>query len=330
MNNLQPPLVSIVTPSYNQGEFLEYAILSVLGQDYPNVEYLIVDGDSKDGSLEIIKRYASRVSWWVSEPDRGQAEAINKGLQRARGEIVAWLNSDDLYLPGAISGAVLAFQAHPTAGMVYADAITIDEKGCPIKWLQFPDWGLEHLIGFRIICQPAVFIRRAVLEQVGLLDERYHYMLDHQLWIRLARKAPVVHVPTVWAASRYHLRAKNVSQAEGFAHETLRILAWMQTQPDLLAIFRRHRRQIMAGAYRLHGRYLLEAGRATQALQSYVRALFYSPAYVLRHWHRIGYALLSSMKVEGLAMSIARMRRTSRPDLSAIPGLAGWYGLCLK
>lgn len=213
------PLVSIVTPSYNQAAFLGQTIDSVLGQDYPNLEYLIADGGSTDGSLEIIERHADRLAWWVSEKDSGQAEAINKGLQRARGEIVAWLNSDDLYLPGAISQAVEALQRNPDLGLVYGEAISIDQDGRPLGRFKFGDWGLTDLICFRIICQPAVFMRRSVLEQAGFLDPKFHFMLDHQLWIRMARLAPIAHQPVdlnlvgcpavgLWAAARQHPGAK--------------------------------------------------------------------------------------------------------------------------
>ena len=113
------PLVSIVTPSFNQARFLEATLRSVLEQDYPNIEYLVVDGASTDGSVEIIRRYADRLTWWVSEKDNGQSEAINKGMRRARGEFIGWLNSDDIYLPGAVSAAVSAFLSHPQAGLIY-------------------------------------------------------------------------------------------------------------------------------------------------------------------------------------------------------------------
>src|SRR3989337_3125219 len=126
---IDKPLVSIVTPSYNQGSFLEETIRSVLGQDYPHLEYIIVDGGSSDGSGEIIQRYSDRLAWWISEPDQGQTDAINKGFSRAKGEIFAWLNSDDTYLPGAVSEAVSFLSSHPEVGMVYGDANLIDDSG---------------------------------------------------------------------------------------------------------------------------------------------------------------------------------------------------------
>lgn len=322
-------LISIITPSYNQAAFLESTIRSVLAQDHGEVEYLVVDGGSTDGSVEIIRRYEHRLAWWVSERDSGQAEAINKGLARARGEVVAWLNSDDIYLPGALAGTAAAFAADPTLGLVFGDALTIDAAGQPLNTLAFGDLGLAELARFRIICQPAVFMRRAVLERAGYLDRSYHYMLDHHLWLRLARLAPIRHLPCLWAAARYHTGAKNVSQAPGFGREALRVLDWLRSDPAWAEVWARDRRRIEAGAYRLNARYLLDGGQPTPALRSYGRALRRDPGFTLQHWHRITYALLSLVGGRGLAGWYYRLRPNRRPDLSALPGLAGWPGLDL-
>ena len=301
-------LVSIITPSYNQASYLEQTILSAIEQDYSPLEYLIVDGGSEDGSLEIIRKYAGRLAWWVSEPDAGQAEAINKGLARARGEIVAWLNSDDLLLPGAVARAVSALESNPELGMVFGDAISIDARSQPLNRLAFNDWGLPEFMRFRIICQPAAFMRKATLDRAGYLDPSFHYLLDHHLWIRLARLAPVEHIPAALAAARQHPEAKNVSQAAGFGREALRILEWMENQPDLAPLVKRDRRRIEAGAQRLNARYLLDGGMPAPALRAYASALVRSPGFTLQHGHRILYALLSLAGGKSLAGLYYRLR----------------------
>jgi hypothetical protein len=330
------PLVSIITPSYNQAAYLEATIRSVLGQDYAPLEYLIVDGASQDGSLQIIQRYASRLAWWVSEPDHGQADAINKGFKHARGEIVAWLNSDDLYLPGAVRSAVESLQANPQAGMVYGEAVTIDPTGRPLNWLAFGDWGLRELMNFRVICQPAVFMRRALLEKAGYLDASFHYMLDHHLWLRMARLAPIQHVPQLWAADRHHPAAKNVAQAAGFGWETLRLVDWMRSQPDLATRLQADRRHVLGGAYRLRARYLLDGSQPGAALLSYFKALWYWPAFAWGHKHRMAYALASwlgsAQRADWLAGRISGRVSTPPdrlPQLSGLPGIQDWPGLSL-
>jgi glycosyltransferase involved in cell wall biosynthesis len=336
------PLVSIITPSYNQAPFLEQTIQSVLSQGYSPLEYIVVDGASSDGSLEIIRRYAERLAWWASEPDSGQAEAINKGLRRAQGEVVAWLNSDDLYLPGAIASAVHALQAEPGLGMVFGDAITIDAQGGPLNKLVFGEWGLSELIRFRIICQPSVFMRRRFLEQVGLLDNSYHFLLDHHLWVRMARRAPLRYLGalgvqggfTPLAAARYHPGAKNVVLAAKVGGEIERLLDWMQNQPDLAALIAANRRQVFGGAYRLTARYLLDGGLPAQALRYYWKACLSWPSYALKHAHRMAYAALCLL---GLDSPVDSLRDSStlkgRQQLSAelrASGLANWPGLCLE
>jgi len=287
------PLVSIITPSFNQGAFLEETILSVLEQDYTNLEYLVVDGASTDGSVDIIRRYQDRITWWISEPDSGQAEAINKGLAHAKGEIVAWLNSDDTYRPGAIRAAVDALLQNPAAGFVYGNLDSIDQDGELFNTITYQQHDLADLLSFRIIGQPSVFMRKSALERAGELDPSYHFLLDHQLWLRIARSAELKYVPEVWAAARHHPGAKNVAQASGFSEETARILEWAQGESDLAEQIEANKNKVRAGAQRLIARYLLDAGEAWRALKAYGHAFLAGPSYTLKHAGRILFAILS-------------------------------------
>lgn len=294
------PLVSIITPSYNQAAYLEATIQSVLGQDYPNLEYIVVDGGSSDGSPAIIEKYADRLAWWTAEPDQGQADAINKGLRRATGEVVAWLNSDDIYLPGAVEQAAAALQAGPALGLVYGDLRSIDAAGKHFHTIRFQQYDLGDLLAFRIIGQPAVFMRREVLMQTELLSLKYHYLLDHHLWVQMAAKAGMQYIPQEWAAARHHSQAKNISQAAGFGVEAYRILDWAQKQPDLAKVIAENPGRAWGGAHRLNARYLLEGDFPKRALRFYWQALLADPGYTLKHWHRILYALLSMLGLGGL------------------------------
>lgn len=321
--------ISIITPSFNQAVYLEDTICSVLAQDYPHLEYLIVDGGSTDGSVDIIRRYENQLTWWVSERDNGQAHAINKGLRRATGDIVAWLNSDDFYLPDALFGALAAFQADPDVVLVYGNAISVNALGRPLNRFVFGNWGLDDFLRFRIICQPAVFMRRDAVLEAGLLDESYHFLLDHHLWIRLAQLGNVQHIPLYWAAARQHPQAKNVAHAARFGQEIYRILEWAQTQPDLAARIRQNSRAVWGGAHRLSARYLLDGGAAAQSLWVYLRAFGCAPRYTMQHWHRIVFAILSLVGLRGFGEWL-QQRRPERPsDLSADPRLQRWHGLKL-
>ena len=218
------PLVSIVTPSFNQAAYLEETIQSVLSQDYAPLEYIIIDGGSSDGSLEIIQRYAEHLAWWVSEADRGQTDAINKGFARAQGEIFAWLNSDDTYLPGAISRAVAYLQENPEAGMVYGDANLVDENGKVIG--KFPaaqtDYGRLRQ-GYVHIPQQAAFFRAALWRQVGPLDPTFYFAMDYDLWVRLARISALHYRPETWANFRLHGGGKSVAADDRCWPEMLRV-----------------------------------------------------------------------------------------------------------
>ncbi|GAB4498168.1 MAG: hypothetical protein OHK0052_11060 [Anaerolineales bacterium] len=203
MNN--PPLVSIVTPSYNQARFLEQTIQSVLSQDYPQVEYWVMDGGSNDGSVDILRKYDAQLAGWVSERDKGQTDAINKGFARATGQIFAWLNSDDYYYPGAIRAAVDFLQANPAVGMVYGNADLVDESGTRLG--DFPARQTDYarlLTGSVHIPQQAAFWRADLWRQIAPLDESFYFAMDYDLWVRLAKLAPIVYTPQKWAAFRLH------------------------------------------------------------------------------------------------------------------------------
>ncbi len=227
-SQLQPlspnPLVTIVTPSYNQASFLEETIRSVLNQDYPRIQYLIIDGGSTDGSLEIIQKYESQLAMWVSEPDQGQTDAINKGFALAGGEILAWLNSDDTYLPGAVAEAVQALQAHPQAGMVYGDANLVDEAGSILG--RFPARQVDYRQlrrGSVHIPQQAAFFRMDLWRQVGPLDPTFFFAMDYDLWVRLAKESELVYNPRQWANFRLHSHGKSVISDDRCWPEMLRV-----------------------------------------------------------------------------------------------------------
>ncbi|GIV64217.1 MAG: hypothetical protein KatS3mg045_1556 [Bellilinea sp.] len=217
-------LVSIITPSYNQARYLEETMRSVLEQDYPHIEYIVVDGGSTDGSREIIEKYADRLAWWVSEKDRGQTEAINKGFGRARGEVLAWLNSDDTYQPGAVRDAVEFLQQNPQVGLVYGDANYIDEHGRVIGRFPAAQTDYRRLRqGYVHIPQQAAFFRADLWRKVGPLDESFYFAMDYDLWVRLAREAPIVYHPRLWANFRLHSDAKTIAADDRCWPEMLRV-----------------------------------------------------------------------------------------------------------
>jgi glycosyltransferase involved in cell wall biosynthesis len=217
------PCVSIITPSYNQAQFVEETILSVLNQDYPDIEYIIVDGGSTDGTLDILRRYQDRITW-LSEPDRGQADGINKGFRMAQGEVLAYLNSDDLYLPGAVRTVVEYFAAYPQIGLAYGDCRVIGPDGKPLGLISAPEPNVKRLIHLaEFIPQPAAFWRRSVIERVGLLDEDLQYALDYDFFIRAARAFPIARISQPLAAFRLHGVSKTVSGEDPHWQECLAV-----------------------------------------------------------------------------------------------------------
>ena len=225
------PLVSIITPSFNQARYIEATIRSVLGQDYPRIEYIIVDGGSTDGTVDVIKKYEGKgevtpsLAWWVSEKDKGQTDAINKGFARAKGEILAWINSDDTYEPGAISAAVKYLQEHPEVGMVYADCNFINEEGNMIG--KFGSAQTDYRLlrqGYVHIPQQTMFFRADLWKQVGPLDPSFYFAMDYDLWTRIASRSQIKYLPgQTWANFRLHTSGKTIAADDRCWPEMVRV-----------------------------------------------------------------------------------------------------------
>ncbi len=219
------PRVSIVTPSYNQAQFIEETIRSVLLQGYPDLEYIIIDGGSTDGSVEIIRKYEPWLAYWVSEKDRGQSEAINKGFARATGEIVAWLNSDDTYCPDAISQSTITFHNYPEVGVVHGDCDMVSPTGELWHKLRGRDSQLENVILCDVsIPQPSVFFKHMVYDVVGPLNTELHYVMDFDLWLKMWSHFPTKHVSQVWSTYRMSDHSKSVSQVTNFLPEVAEVV----------------------------------------------------------------------------------------------------------
>ena len=217
------PEFSIVTPSFNQGRFIRDAITSVLSQEGVTVEYLVFDGASTDGTVEILREYSDRLRF-VSEPDRGQAHAVNKGFRFASCEYVGWLNSDDLYTPGALRAVGDFLSANPDVDIVYGLADHVDTESALLGPYPVEGWNYERLQEICFICQPAVFFRKRAFERYGLLDESLHYCMDYEYWLRCGRTRPLAYLPRKLALSRLHADTKTLRERVQVHREILRMM----------------------------------------------------------------------------------------------------------
>lgn len=255
------PRISIVTPSFEQGDFIEETILSVLSQEYPDLEYLVMDGGSSDATLNVLKKYSGKITW-CSEPDQGQAHAINKGLRRATGSIIGYLNADDLLLPGALRKMAEAFMGNSQNWWVTGKCRIVDEenreirkpitvyKNALLRWNSFP-----FLLMTNYISQPATFWRREALDAIGYLDERLRYVMDYEYWLRLYSKGPPIFIPEYLAAFKIHRDSKTTSTGHKdvyIAEEKVVVQRYARSRPQM--VLHNAHRSLMTFAYSLMNR----------------------------------------------------------------------------
>ncbi|MEN4042980.1 MAG: glycosyltransferase family 2 protein [Anaerolineaceae bacterium] len=218
------PLITVVTPAYQAMPYIQDNVASVDNQAYPNIEHIVIDGASTDGTLEYLQQQPGLI--WRSEPDGGQSHALNKGFRLAQGEIIGWLNADDVYLPGAVATAVRFLLEHPDIDLVYSDLQIIDQAGQVIGVSRSQPFELEPLLLGNYIKQPTVFMRRKVIDRLGGVDENLHYVMDHEFWLRAGQTGFTLHyLPgQVLAGFRLIPGTKSYEQAPRFKQEWLSVL----------------------------------------------------------------------------------------------------------
>ena len=305
------PKVSIVTPSFNQAQFIEETLRAVLLQGYPALEYYVMDGGSSDGSVDIIRRYAGWLTGWASEPDRGQTDAIVKGLRQSDGAICAWLNSDDVYLPDAVREASLQLSDHPSSAVVYGDADFVDAGGRVTGRFQVQRFAPPQMFFDHFIPQPAAFIRRAALDAAGGLDEALHFCMDYHLWLRIALVGELTYSPRVWALYRVHPASKGTTAQALRWSETASILSSFLARADVPPRWRRYRAEAVG---RAHWRASIEFYRSqdrAQAAEHITAAL------------ELAGAFLNSREFAGCLIG-GRARETTA---EALPFVAGYFDL---
>jgi glycosyltransferase involved in cell wall biosynthesis len=302
------PLVSVVTPSYNKGTFIEETILSVKNQTYPNIEHIVVDGGSTDGTADILRKYSDSIVW-ISEPDKGQSDAINKGWRMAKGEILAYLNADDTYMPWAVEVAVNYLAEHPGAGMVHGNCNIINEYGEVVGPYVQPRFDfVELLCGWCMIAQPAAFLRRQVIDDVGYLDVNLHMAMDYDLWIRIGSEFEIRYIPRLLANFRMCPGTKSVDSGHAFASDHLYILDRLFSDPELPKEFKRLERRAYAGAHFMHGIHHASRRELREALRNGAAAVRLHPLHVLGATRQV--IALSIRRKFAKALLMCRRART--------------------
>ncbi|MEE8471430.1 MAG: glycosyltransferase family 2 protein [Dehalococcoidia bacterium] len=271
-------MVSIVTPSLNQGRFIEETILSVKNQTYPRIEHIVVDGGSTDETLDILRKYGDSLIW-MSEPDSGQSDAINKGWRMANGEILAYLNSDDTYMPWAVQTAVEFLAENPGVAMVYGNGDFTNEHGEVTRHYETSEFDLKRMLcSHNHVPQPTVFFRKEVLDEIGYFDTELHLAMDQDYWIRISVKFRIEHVPKTLATMRFHPGAKIPSQYHRTVYDHLRILDKFYAGPDPPQPLLSYRRRAYGAVYLRASINCRSAHQPGMALKHLAKAFITNPA----------------------------------------------------
>lgn len=312
------PAISVVVPSYNQSVFLEQALRSVLDQDYPEVECIVMDGGSTDGSREIIEKYDDDLAYWESEPDDGQAHAINRGWRISSGSVLGWLNSDDVLEPGALTAVGRAFAHSPSPRVVYGDCRVLDRSGRERRIERPAGYDVRRLLLGKSLPQPSVFLHRSLVGEVGELDESLRYALDWDFFLRALLRCPqerVRYLARCLSGSRVYEGTKTRTGLAEKGDERREVLARLRERGLLDGFSGRTYRRAIGGTYWVQAADEWMAGRSLDAVASGLRAVVYDPA-------RLGQALTSAPWLVGERW---RRRRSGNGDAVAesAPGGTG-------
>jgi len=309
------PIVSVVTPTYNQAAFLRYTIESVLSQDYPAIEYQIIDDGSTDETPQILEEYSGRALIERHE-NRGQTPTINKGWERARGDILSWLNSDDTFLPGAVSTAVKYFAENPDVDIVFGDSLFTAEDGTPIE--SSPkrlDFDYESFVRQceNPIAQPSAFIRRRVIDDIGLLDPIFYYFMDWDFWLRAGINHRIAYFPALLSTYRLHADSKTIAQANKSAPELEYMYRKFFSRQDLPQSIRALEKEAMVNMFFTTGGFYLIGGNRKAAAQVARRAVrlapgsFYRPSLI----HKLFYCLYGGSSLYKRSRNVYYRARTA-------------------
>jgi GT2 family glycosyltransferase len=278
VRNRALPLISVVTPSFNQGRFIGRTIASVLGQSYPNIEHWVIDGGSSDETLDVLRQYEGDPRFhWLSERDSGQADAVNKGWRRCQGALLGWLNSDDTYLPGALARLAAALAADPGADVAYGDAVMVTEDDEVIRPITGRPLDLEALFRRNYISQPAALQRRAAIEHCGPLSPGRTFALDYEFYLKVALSGRIVYAPGPCATYRVHTGSKTTTGAGRFTRDMYEAVAQLLARSDLPQAVAAQRAAIHSEWYTRMGASYAQEGAHREALRAMLLALRHAP-----------------------------------------------------